>query len=75
LRKKEADFSKEKALLAQKVELLELQLRDATERETKQKQMYDTMMAVWNSKAIDPKADLENPYLLEAKAEKQKLQE
>ncbi len=39
MRQKEAEFAKEKALLCQQVELLQLQVQEGNEREANQKRM------------------------------------
>eukprot|EP00826_Nyctotherus_ovalis_P057587 TRINITY_DN7882_c0_g1_i17.p1 TRINITY_DN7882_c0_g1~~TRINITY_DN7882_c0_g1_i17.p1 ORF type:complete len:497 (-),score=110.82 TRINITY_DN7882_c0_g1_i17:147-1637(-) len=44
LRAKEAAASKEKAVLMQKIELLEMEIREGKEREVSMKKMYDTMI-------------------------------
>jgi hypothetical protein len=43
MRIKEQDFFKKLALQDQKIELLEIQLREAEEREQNQKKLYDRM--------------------------------
>ena len=47
-RRKEAQFKKEEAVLRQRIELLELQLKEMEEREGDQKRMYDRLF-----KALD----------------------
>ena len=44
LRDKDNSFKKERALLSQKIELLELQLKDSIEREESTKRLHDTML-------------------------------
>ena len=44
MRRKETDFEKEKAILKQKAELLELQLKEANDREENIKKMHETLM-------------------------------
>lgn len=43
MRSKDQEFSKKEALYEQRIELLEIQLREAEEREVSQKKMYDRM--------------------------------
>lgn len=43
MRIKESDYQKKIALYEQKLELLEVQLKEAEERELNQKKMYDRM--------------------------------
>lgn len=43
-RKIEAEFMKQTAILTQKLELMNLQLKDAEERESNFKKMHDTMI-------------------------------
>ena len=51
IRQKEAQFVKEKAILEQKVELLEIQLKDVHEREENFRKMHDTMISVFKAEA------------------------
>jgi hypothetical protein len=44
MRRKETEFEKAKAILQQKVELLELQLKESQEREDNTKKMHETLM-------------------------------
>lgn len=52
LRDKDIAFKKEKALLAQKIELLNIQLKDAQEREESTRRLHDTMFSAFKQ---DPK--------------------
>lgn len=45
MRRKEIEFEKSRAILQQKVELLEMQLNESEEREENIKKMHETMMA------------------------------
>lgn len=56
MRLKDQDYNKKVALMQQKIELLELQLRDAEERETSQKKMYDRMF-----QALDDNSSNKSP--------------
>ena len=51
IRQKEAQFVKEKAILEQKVELLEIQLKDVHEREENFRKMHETMISVFKAEA------------------------
>lgn len=45
IRQRESEWIKEKAILEQKVELLEIKCQEADERELNLKKMHDTMMS------------------------------
>ena len=51
IRQKEAQFVKEKAILEQKVELLEIQLKDVHDREENFRKMHETMISVFKAEA------------------------
>jgi len=60
MRQKECDFEKQKAILQQKVELLELQLRESQEREENAKKMHETMMSALRSGEDEGKSSKES---------------
>ncbi len=45
MRRKETDFEKARAILQQKVDLLELQLQESQEREANIKKMHESLMS------------------------------
>lgn len=53
LREQETANKKEKALLTQKIELLELQLKDSQEREEQAKRMHNTILSAFNKDTED----------------------
>ena len=79
MRQKESDFAKERAILKQKVELLELQLKDSTEREESQRKMHETMINCLKKddgkKSISPSEKAAQQEVLELKEGKKKLLE
>lgn len=54
MRHTEAEFNKEKALMKQKIELLNNEIQNLQEREVSQKQMYDAMISALKSREEDP---------------------
>jgi hypothetical protein len=49
LKKQKSEFEKEKALLLQKIELMEMQLEEANIRENNLKRMHSSMLSAFSS--------------------------
>ncbi|CAI2370615.1 unnamed protein product [Moneuplotes crassus] len=55
MRHNEAEFAKERAVMKQKIDLLQNQVKELIEREANQKRMYETMLTALKDQGDEPK--------------------
>lgn len=55
MRHNESEFNKERAVMKQKIDLLQTQVKELIERESNQKKMYETMLGALKDQKDEPK--------------------
>ena len=66
---------KEEALLSQKVEILELQLKDSQEREENLRRMHDTMLGVFRNETPEKRSPIAHELEIAEKLHQKELEE